>query len=67
MRLSELIESDYGKNISSVIYKLTNIVNGKVYIGQTKNSLRKRLISHISQAKPNTKLLANTILIKQKI
>ena len=55
MRLSELIESDYGKNISSVIYKLTNIINGKVYIGQTKNSLRKRLISHISQAKPNTK------------
>lgn len=29
-----------------VIYKLTNQINGKVYIGQTRQSLRKRLNSH---------------------
>lgn len=55
MLLSEIIETDYGKNIYNVIYKITNVVNNKVYIGQTKTSLRKRLLCHISHAKADTK------------
>lgn len=54
MLLSELLNNDFGKNIRNVIYRITNIVNGKVYIGQTSLTLRKRLLSHISHARPNT-------------
>lgn len=34
-----------------IIYKATNLVNGKVYIGQTKYSLEKRMNGHIKQSK----------------
>jgi group I intron endonuclease len=33
----------------SLIYKITNLVNGKVYIGQTTQSLRQRKAEHISR------------------
>lgn len=33
----------------SVIYKITNLVNNKIYIGQTINSIDKRLKKHLSQ------------------
>jgi predicted GIY-YIG superfamily endonuclease len=33
-----------------VIYKVTNRVNGKLYIGQTIGSLEKRKSAHISSA-----------------
>lgn len=59
MRLSEFLEKGCGMNICSVIYKFTNISNGKVYIGQTKNSLHKRLISHLSQARMTTRTKKN--------
>jgi hypothetical protein len=32
----------------ALIYQITNIVNGKIYIGQTKTSLYKRFRSHKS-------------------
>lgn len=31
-----------------VIYKITNLVNGKIYIGQTVNSIQRRFNSHVS-------------------
>ena len=33
-----------------IIYKITNIQNGKVYIGQTKRSLKTRWMQHCSDA-----------------
>ena len=37
------------------IYKITNTINGKVYIGQTIQSVTKRWYDHVSQAKTTTK------------
>jgi group I intron endonuclease len=34
-----------------LIYKLTNLLNGKIYVGKTKNSLSDRLSTHKSEAK----------------
>ena len=31
-----------------IIYKITNIINGKSYIGQTAYSLNERWLSHLS-------------------
>ena len=36
-----------------IIYKITNITNGNIYIGQTITSLKSRLASHVSSAKCN--------------
>jgi len=36
-----------------IIYKATNLVNEKVYIGQTKNSLDQRKAGHIKHSKSN--------------
>ena len=55
MTITELIDTGSGFKDCCLIYKLTNLINGKVYIGQTKNSLRKRIISHLTQARKNTK------------
>lgn len=33
------------------IYKITNIINGKIYIGQTKQDLKKRIRQHRSNSK----------------
>ena len=32
------------------IYKITNLINNKIYIGQTINSLKTRMDKHISKA-----------------
>ena len=37
------------------IYKITNNVNNKIYIGQTKNTIEQRFKGHIKQAKANKK------------
>lgn len=56
MYLSQLLKSSEFVHVTNVIYKLTNVVNGKVYIGQTSISLRKRLLKHISDARQDTKV-----------
>lgn len=42
-----------------IIYKATNKINGKVYVGQTRHSLETRKLAHLRQArngrKPNRK------------
>lgn len=39
-----------------IIYKATNLVNNKIYIGQTKNEIEKRIKGHIKESKnENTK------------
>lgn len=43
------------------IYKITNLVNGKLYIGQTRVGIEKRLYTHWNSAKNNND---NTILHK---
>lgn len=43
------------------IYKITNSINGKKYIGQTKYSLQKRMSGHLSDSKRSTTKLANAI------
>ena len=37
--------------MSVKIYKITNNINGKIYIGQTKTSIERRFISHKSAAR----------------
>ncbi len=42
-----------------IIYRATNLLNGKMYIGQTIKTLEKRRYSHISDAKRNSNLGLN--------
>ena len=39
-------------NITNVIYRFKNNINGKVYIGQTTKSVRKRVIQHMTNSRP---------------
>lgn len=48
-------------NFYGIIYKITNLVNGKIYIGQTRQSLRVRWNSHKSHSKKNTTVIARAI------
>lgn len=52
MTYQEILNSDKA-NTKNVIYKFTNITNGKVYVGQTRKRLRDRLADHIWQMKNN--------------
>lgn len=54
MRLTEFINSGYN-NSEGVIYKIQNMINGKIYIGQTRIQLIKRLRKHLSDSRPTTK------------
>lgn len=38
-----------------VVYKLTNLVNGKIYVGQTRGSLPKRFRKHCERANKGAK------------
>lgn len=49
-----LIDDTY--NVDYVIYRFKNKVNGKVYIGQTVKPLRKRVIQHMTNSRPTTKV-----------
>lgn len=48
-----LIDDTY--SVDYVIYRFKNQLNGKVYIGQTVKSLRKRVIQHLTNSRPTTK------------
>lgn len=48
---------DYG-----LVYRLTNTVNGKVYIGQTTKPLAVRWASHVSARRSKCRLVAHAIL-----
>lgn len=50
MSYTEILSSELSKQ-KNVIYKITNLFDDKVYIGQTKKSLRDRLAQHIWQMK----------------
>lgn len=52
MSYNELLNSTVANN-KNVIYKFTNLVNGKVYIGQTSKRFRDRLSDHIWKMKNN--------------
>lgn len=43
-------------NVDFVIYRFKNKVNGKVYIGQTVKPFRKRVIQHMTNSRPTTKV-----------
>jgi hypothetical protein len=43
------------------IYKITNIVNGKIYIGQTRISLEKRFNGHLKDCKKHKHKFANAL------
>lgn len=42
-------------NICNVVYKFTNILNNKIYIGQTTQSVHNRVIQHITDSKSERK------------
>ena len=47
------------------IYKITNTVNGKVYIGQVYNkSVRARFVRHIHDASPNSRSYIDRAIFK---
>lgn len=52
MTYSEVLNSDDGKK-QNVIYKFENLINGKIYIGQTKKNLEKGLHNTFGSLKIN--------------
>ena len=50
-KLSKFYKFDTSEKMSMCIYKITNIINGKCYIGQTQQKARKRWIHHLHYAK----------------
>ena len=50
MTYSELLKSELGKK-QNVIYKFENLINGKVYIGQTRKQLRERIALHLCESR----------------
>lgn len=49
-----LSNPDYSETKFS-IYRFKNLINGKIYIGQTTVPVRKRLIQHMTFSRPWTK------------
>lgn len=55
MTYDEFLANPVYGEMYNVIYKFKNKINGKVYIGQTTTSIRKRVIEHVTTSKPWTK------------
>lgn len=52
MSYTEILNSDIAKH-KNVIYKFTNLINNKIYIGQTRKQFRERLAQHVWQINNN--------------
>jgi len=52
------------KKKPSIIYLITNTVNGKIYVGRTVSTLRKRWIAHKSHAKTKCHTLLGRAILK---
>lgn len=61
MSYNEILNSEQA-NLKNVIYKFTNLINGKVYIGQTRKMLRERLSGHIYEMKNNPNYFHKALL-----
>lgn len=55
MKYVDFLNDPVWKNEINVIYKFTNVLNNKVYIGKTSTSLRKRVIGHLTTSRKWTK------------
>ena len=60
MKYNEILNSEQSK-CYNVIYKFTNLTNGKVYIGQTRKQFRERLANHIWQMKNRPSYFHNAL------
>lgn len=52
------------KNMYGIIYKITNNVNGKIYIGLTTRSLHERFIQHCCHSNKGSKSLIHQAILK---
>ena len=49
------------KKLTYIIYMVTNLINNKIYIGQTIKPLKKRISNHISDSKTKKSRFYNAI------
>lgn len=55
MSYSEFLAEPFYSEVTNIIYKFRNKLNGKIYIGQTTNSAKTRVIEHMTSCRPWTK------------
>lgn len=55
MSYEEFLSEPFYSQITNVIYKFKNKINNKIYIGQTTNSVRTRVMEHMTSSRPWTK------------
>lgn len=55
MKYSDIILNKNIADSRNIVYKFTNVINNKIYIGITSLPFKKRIQSHISQSKLTTK------------
>jgi group I intron endonuclease len=51
--------------VFGLIYKLTNLINGKIYIGQTTKTLKQRFNTHVSESKKEKSTMIVSKAIKK--
>lgn len=66
--MTEKEEGIYNRKRGGSIYKITNLKNGKVYIGRTKNSIADRMYGHMSVVNSDSNdMLIDTIMRNQGV